>query len=85
MALVVLDPGLHVRLANPAFYEMFDVGPEETEHHDFFALGSGQWDIPWLRASLVQVLELDSPSGMPRLSTTSPLLDEGRCCSTPGE
>ena len=59
-ALVVLDANLRVRQANPAFYETFQVVPEETEQHDFFELGSGQWDIPWLRASLIRILDLDS-------------------------
>lgn len=59
-ALVVLDANLRVRQANPAFYETFQVVPEEIEHHDFFELGSRQWDIPWLRASLVQIVDLDS-------------------------
>jgi PAS domain-containing protein len=42
VALVVLDAGLHVRQANPAFYDLFKVGPQETEHHDFCELGGGQ-------------------------------------------
>jgi len=59
-ALVVLDGDLRVRQANPAFYDTFHVFPADTEQHDFFELGSGQWDIPWLRASLIRILDLDS-------------------------
>jgi two-component system, chemotaxis family, CheB/CheR fusion protein len=59
-ALVVLDASLRVCEANPAFYEPFQILPAETEQHDFFELGSGQWDIPWLRASLIRILDLDS-------------------------
>ena len=58
-ALVVLDEELRVRSANPAFYELFEVSQADTEGHSFFALGGGQWDVPWLRESLGQLLSLD--------------------------
>src|SRR4030095_11506928 len=47
--LLVLDPDLRVRAANPAFYQTFAVTPEETEGKLLYELGNGQWDIAALR------------------------------------
>ena len=54
--LLVLDLDYCVRAANESFYRMFDVSPEETEGHQIFDLGNGQWEIPKLRELLEQVL-----------------------------
>src|SRR5262249_107496 len=51
-ALVVLDEGLHVRFANRAFHELFQVAPEETESAPILSLGGGQWDVAPLRTLL---------------------------------
>ena len=46
--LLMLDTNLRVQSANRAFYETFDVSPEETENQLIYELGNGQWDIPAL-------------------------------------
>ncbi|HSH45851.1 MAG TPA: PAS domain-containing protein, partial [Longimicrobiales bacterium] len=55
-SLLVLNSDLHVKSANPAFYERFDVRPGETEGRLIYNLGNGQWDIPELRTLLEDVL-----------------------------
>ena len=50
--LLILDGELRVEKANRAYYETFDVRPEETEGRLLYELGSGQWDRPDLRAAL---------------------------------
>lgn len=54
--LVVLDSDHRVVAANPAFYETFQVDPEDTENRSLFELGNGQWDIPQLHELLEEVL-----------------------------
>ena len=54
--LLVLDPELKIISANPAFYETFQVSPDETEGRPIYELGSHQWDIPELRDMLEKVL-----------------------------
>ena len=48
-SVLVLDEGLRVTLANRAFYQIFQVSPEETTGHLIYELGNRQWDIPKLR------------------------------------
>lgn len=54
--LLVLDAGLRVQSANPAFYGLFGVAAEETTGRLLYDLGNGQWDIPALRTLLEEVL-----------------------------
>jgi signal transduction histidine kinase/CheY-like chemotaxis protein len=54
--LLILDAALRVRSGNRAFYETFQVSPEETENRLFYELGSGQWDIPQLRSFLKDII-----------------------------
>lgn len=54
--LLVLTPDLHVRTANAAFYEHFEVAPDETLGRRVYDLGNNQWDIPELRTLLEDVL-----------------------------
>ncbi len=49
-ALVVMDVNLRVRHANPAFYRLAQLSPEETDGRLLAELGEGEWDIPWLSA-----------------------------------
>ena len=63
--LLMLDTTLRVRSANRAFYQTFQVSPEETENQLIYELGNGQWDIPALRTLLEDVIP-QAPS-----STTS--------------
>ena len=58
--LLVLDPELKCVSANPAFYETFQVSPEETEGRLIYELGNHQWDIPKLRELLEQILPQNS-------------------------
>ena len=54
--LVVLDGDFRIISANRAFYQTFQVTPEETEHQLLYDLGNRQWDIPALRHLLEDVL-----------------------------
>src|SRR4029077_16685774 len=58
--LLVLTADLRVRKANPSFYRTFKVTPEETVGQLIYDLGNQQWDIPWLRKLLEEVLPKDS-------------------------
>ncbi|HBE79192.1 MAG TPA: chemotaxis protein CheB [Firmicutes bacterium] len=53
---LVLDAEFRVKLANHSFYQAFQVAPSETKDQLIFTLGNHQWDIPILRALLVEVL-----------------------------
>lgn len=57
--LLVLTTDLRVKSANPAFYEQFEVDPQETIGNLIYELGDGQWDIPVLRELLEDVLPDD--------------------------
>jgi len=54
-SILVLDEGLRVTLANPVFYQTFQVSPEETKGHLIYDLGNRQWDIPKLRELLHEI------------------------------
>jgi len=54
--LIVLDAGLRVRTANPAFYQMFQMESRETEGRLIYEIGNGQWNHPRLRQLLEDVL-----------------------------
>jgi len=54
--LMVLDAGLRVRTANPAFYQMFQLVSGETEGRLIYEIGGGQWNHPRLRQLLEDVL-----------------------------
>jgi signal transduction histidine kinase len=58
--LLVLDRGLHVKLASRSYYETFQAAPGATEDRLLGELGNGQWDIPELRALLDDVLSKGS-------------------------
>jgi PAS domain S-box-containing protein len=58
--LLILDADLRVRSANRAFYQTFQVSPEETEDHLIYELGNGQWDIPALRTLLEDIVPQSS-------------------------
>jgi len=54
--LLIMDTRLRVRSANRAFYQAFQVTPEETEDRLIYELGNGQWDIPALRTLLEDIV-----------------------------
>ncbi|MFN2477289.1 MAG: response regulator [Chthoniobacterales bacterium] len=58
--LLMLDTNLRVRSANRAFYQTFQVSPDETENRLIYELGNGQWDIPALRTLLEDVIPTSS-------------------------
>ena len=58
--LVILDGDVRVEQANSAFYQTFQVAPEEVLGRPFHELGGGQWDRPDLRAALTEVLATDT-------------------------
>lgn len=57
--MLVLSADLRVRKANRSFYKTFKVSPEETVDRLVYDLGNQQWDIPWLRKLLEEVLPQD--------------------------
>ena len=54
--LIVLDSQLQVVSASHAFYQHFQVMPEETVGRKIYDLGNGQWNIPALRELLENIL-----------------------------
>jgi len=58
--MLVLNADLRVRRANRSFYRTFRVTPEETVDRLVYDLGNQQWDIPWLRKLLEEVLPQDT-------------------------
>lgn len=55
---IILDSDLRVVLANPTFYQNFEVSEAATENVFLSELGNGQWDIPVLRSLLEEILPL---------------------------
>jgi PAS domain S-box-containing protein len=53
---VILNHNFKVVSANKAFYETFQVTPQETENRLIYDLGEGQWNIPKLRELLDNIL-----------------------------
>ena len=72
--LLILDTTLRVHSANRAFYQTFQVSPEETEHHLIYELGNGQWDIPDLRRLLEGVVPQSSVFNDFELAHTFPVI-----------
>jgi two-component system CheB/CheR fusion protein len=60
-ALVVLDQSLRVRLANRAFYELFQTTAEEVEHVLIYSLGGGNWNALPMRKMLDDTVHSDAP------------------------
>ncbi|MHB9048255.1 MAG: PAS domain-containing protein [Pirellulales bacterium] len=54
--LLVLDAGMRVMSANPAFFRLFGGSPGETEGRSIYDLGGGAWDIPALRELLETII-----------------------------
>src|SRR5579863_4409117 len=72
--LLILDADLYVNSANRAFYQTFQVSPEETEDHLVYELGNGQWDIPDLRRLLEDVVPKSSEFNDFELVHTFPII-----------
>jgi PAS domain S-box-containing protein len=58
--LVVLDARLNILSVNKAFYNTFEVTPDETIGKFIYDLGNRQWDIPKLRKLLEDILPKSS-------------------------
>jgi two-component system CheB/CheR fusion protein len=58
--LLVLNGSFEVVSASRSFYRTFGDKPEETQGHNLFTLGEGQWEIPRLRGLLEKVLTSDT-------------------------
>lgn len=54
--ILVLDEGLNVRTANPAFLHSFGMGRDEVLGHNLFQLGQEGWSTPELRLLLSEVI-----------------------------
>ncbi len=83
--LVVLSEDLRVQRANLAFYQFFQVAPQETEGRSLDELGDGQWNSPRLRTLLEQVLttqqsfrDFEVVHRFPRIGTRTMLLNARR-------
>ncbi|HEU5378318.1 MAG TPA: PAS domain-containing protein, partial [Ktedonobacteraceae bacterium] len=59
--LVVLTQDGHIERANTAFYQFFQVLPQETVGRLLYDLGNGQWNVPRLRFLLAQVSTTNEP------------------------
>ncbi len=53
---LILDSDLRVISANPTFYQVFKVLPEQTENRFIYELGNGQWNIVELMKLLKEIL-----------------------------
>lgn len=56
---LILDSDIRVILANPIFYQNFQVTSSETEGKSLYELGNGQWNIPQLKKLLEEILPLE--------------------------
>jgi two-component system CheB/CheR fusion protein len=57
--LLVLDTDLHAKLANPAFYQMFQLTPDEVVGRTVYDVAGGSWAFPALRALIESVSPAD--------------------------
>jgi two-component system cell cycle sensor histidine kinase/response regulator CckA len=58
--LLVLTPDFRVQLANPAFYQLFQIHPADTVGQCLYDLGHGQWNMPELRRLLEDILSANA-------------------------
>ncbi len=72
--LLILDTTLRVRSANRAFYQTFQVSPEETVDRLIYELGNGQWDTPDLRTLLEDIVPKSSVFNDFELEHTFPVI-----------
>lgn len=54
--LLVLDSGMIIRRANPAFFRVFQLRPEHVEGTNFFELGPDQWISSAIRDTLCRII-----------------------------
>jgi len=63
--LLVLDDDLRVRTANDSFYRIFQISRQDTEGASIYEVGSGQWNVPELRAILAAAATGDAAHQRP--------------------
>jgi len=56
-AVLILDADLRVLVANPVFYNSFQVFREDTVNRAIFELGNKQWNIPAFRTLLEKIVQ----------------------------
>jgi len=56
-AVLILDANLRVLVANPVFYNSFQISQQETVNRTIFELGNKQWNIPALRSLLEKIVQ----------------------------
>ncbi len=90
--LLVLDGQMRVNRANRAFYDTFQVSPEQTKDRLLFELGDGQWDIPALHELLENILpkntafdNFEVQHDFPEIGTKRLLLNARRIATSPGQ
>lgn len=54
-SLLVLDAALRTKLANPAFYQMFQLNPGEVLGQNIYDIAGGCWNFPALRSLFEQL------------------------------
>jgi two-component system CheB/CheR fusion protein len=57
--ILVLTSDMRIRMANKAFYTLFQTDIDRTEGHYFFEMEGGQWNIPELKRKLGAVAQKD--------------------------
>ena len=72
--LVVLSHDLQIERANTAFYQFFQINPQEIEEHSLFDLGGGQWDSAPLRMLLEGVVTANQPFSNFEVEATFPTI-----------
>jgi two-component system CheB/CheR fusion protein len=58
-SMLVLEPGSRIKIANPAFYQAFQLTPGEVVGHNIYDLAGGQWKFPKLRSLFEDILSKD--------------------------
>jgi two-component system CheB/CheR fusion protein len=91
-SVLVLDAELRAKLANPAFYQTFQLTPPEVLDHVIYDIGGGQWRFPSLRSVFEQLLsatgrvdDLEIEHDFPRVGRKSLLINARRFQGASGE
>lgn len=85
--LLVLTSDLRIQLANPSFFQTFQLSEEQTQGRLLYELGNGEWNVEPLRHALNQVVlggpgftDLEIEQSFPKIGTRTIWLN-GRCVS----
>ena len=72
--MLILDKSLRVKSASKIFYEKFKVNEAETEGVFLYDLGNRQWNIPYLRDRIEDILTKNSHFYDFEITHTFPLI-----------